>query len=160
MGDAPETSLAPAPVPQSGLPLPRWVLWLALPGAIAPIAIFAFILLTERAHDEARCPFQELSRRTASEGVYVIEEARRCIDEVEERRFMVLRDGQRRLLGERRFAPALFAPEIYSWEVKVSDQGETHVRVVQKEHGEVVFREGTEPERSKERAKQLAEQPR
>lgn len=133
---------------ESGLPLPRWVLFLALPGMLAPIAIFAFILLTETAHDEASCPFQELTRRTASEGVDVIEESRRCIDDVEERRFVVVRDGRRQAIGERRFAPALFAPEVYSWEIKVSEQGETHVRVAQKGHGAVVFREGTESERA------------
>jgi len=136
----------------SGLPLPRWVLWLALPGAIAPIAIFAFILLTEKAHDEASCPFRELTRRTASEGVDVVEESRRCIDDVEERRFVVVRNGQRQPIGERRFAPALFAPDVYSWEIKVSEQGETHVRVAQKGHGAVVFREGTASERAKEKA--------
>ena len=134
-----------------GLPLPRWVLWLALPGAVAPIAIFGFILMTERAHDEASCPFEEVSRRTASPGVDVIEEARRCIAEVEERRFMVERGGERQLLGERRFAPDLFLPDVYSWEIKVSEQGETHVRVVQEGHGTVVFREGSERERAREK---------
>jgi hypothetical protein len=142
--------------PESGLPLPRWVLWLALPGVIAPIAIFAFILLTEKAHDEASCPFGELTRRTASEGVEVIEESRRCIDDVEERRFVVVRNGQRQAIGERRFAPALFAPDVYSWEIKVSEQGETHVRVAQKGHGAVVFREGTERERAEENGRQSA----
>jgi hypothetical protein len=148
---------APDPkAPDSGLPLPRWVLWLALPGAIAPIAIFGFILLTESAHDEASCPFRELTRRTASEDAVVIEESRHCIGDVEERRFVVVRNGQRQVLGERRFAPALFAPEVYSWELKVSEQGETHVRVAQKGHGAVVFREGTADERAKEREKQQA----
>ena len=139
--------------PNGGLPLPRWVLWLALPGALAPIAIFAFILLTESAHDEVSCPFSELSRRTASAGVEVIEESRRCIEDVEERRFVVVRNGERRVLGERRFAPALFAPDVYSWEIKVSEQGETHVRVAQKGHGAVVFREGTESEHASDRAR-------
>ena len=140
----------------SGLPLPRWVLWLAVPGMIAPLLIFGFILFTERAHDEQRCPFGELSRRTASPNVEVIEESRRCIDDVEERRFVVLRDGERRVLGERRFAPDLFSPDIYSWEIKVSDEGETHVRVAQKGHGEVVFREGSARERAKARAAKAA----
>lgn len=142
---------SPTAPPADGLPLPRWVLWLALPGMLAPLAIFAFILLTEKAHDDARCPFVELSRRTASPGVEVIEESRRCIADVEERRFVVVRDGQRQALGERRFAPALFAPDVYSWEIKVSEQGETHVRVAQKGHGEVVFREGTQRERDREK---------
>jgi hypothetical protein len=139
--------------PNDGLPLPRWVLWLALPGMLAPIVIFGFILFTERAHDEASCPFKELTRRTASEGVDVIEEARRCIDDVEERRFVVVRNGQRQALGERRFAPALFSPDVYSWEIKVSEAGETHVRIAQKGHGEVVFREGSERERARETAR-------
>jgi len=141
------------PSSPSGLPLPRWVLWLALPGMIAPVVIFGFILFTERAHDEERCPFRELSRRTASEQVEVIEQARRCIDDVEERRFVVVRGGERRVLGERRFAPALFMPDIYAWEIKVSDEGETHVRVTQKGHGEVIFREGSERERAKAKQK-------
>lgn len=140
----------------SGLPLPRWVLWLALPGVIAPIAILVFIVLTEAAHDDARCPFRELSRRPASPGVEVIEEARRCLDDVEERRFVVVRDGRRQVLGERRFSPDLFSPDIYAWEVKVSEAGETHVRVTQEGHGAVVFREGTERERAKALAKERA----
>jgi hypothetical protein len=133
----------------SGLPLPRWFLWIAIPGAIAPIVIFGFILLTESAHDEDKCPFRELSRRPGGPGGEVIEEGRRCIDDVEERRFVMLRSGERYVLGERRFAPDLFSPDVYSWEVKVSDEGETHVRVAQKGHGEVVFREGSERERKK-----------
>lgn len=139
---------------EQGLPLPRWVLWAALPGVIAPIAIFAWVLLTERAHDEAGCPFKEISRRIASPGATVIEEGRRCIEDVEERRFMIERDGHRQLLGERRFAPALFSPDVYSWEIKVSEQGETHVRVAQRGHGVVVFREGTAGERGKEQARE------
>jgi hypothetical protein len=136
----------------SGLPLPKWFLWIAIPGAIAPIVIFAFILLTESAHDEAKCPFRELSRRPGGQGGEVIEEGRRCIDDVEERRFVMLRSGERYVLGERRFAPDLFSPDVYSWEVKVSEQGETHVRVAQKGHGEVVFREGSVRERKRRAA--------
>lgn len=133
----------------NGLPLPRWFLWIAVPGALAPILIFGFIVLTESAHDEDACPFRELSRRPGAQGAQVIEEGRRCIADVEERRFVVLREGERYVLGERRFAPDLFSPDVYSWEVKVSEQGETHVRVAQKGHGEVVFREGSDKERKR-----------
>lgn len=140
------------PSDDNGLPLPRWFLWIAVPGALAPIVIFGFILLTEAAHDEDKCPFRELSRRPGAAGAEVIEEARQCIDDVEERRFVMLRDGERYVLGQRRFAPDLFSPEIYAWEVKVSEQGETHVRVTQKGHGEVVFREGSDKERERRAA--------
>jgi hypothetical protein len=135
----------------SGLPLPKWVLWLALPGAIAPIGIFAFILFTESAHDPARCPFRDHERRELAPNVFVVEEARRCLDDVEERRFHVERGGRRQLLGERRFAPSAFATGVYSWQAAI-EEGQARVRIEQTNHGVVVFREGTDEERARKQA--------
>lgn len=137
---------------QSDLPLPKWVLWAALPGVLAPIGIFAFIMLTESAHDPERCPFRDHERRELAPGVFVVEEARRCMADVEERRFHVERDGRRQLLGERRFAPSAFEPAVYVWQAAIED-GQVRVKIEQTQHGIVVFREGSAEERARDRAR-------
>lgn len=139
---------APAPT-INNLPFPKWVLWLSLPGIIAPALIFVFILFSERAHDETRCPFREHERRELAAGIAVVEEARNCFRDVEERRFVVHRQGQTQVLGQRRFARAAFAPDVYSWKASLSAEGETHVRVDNRGHGEARFREGTAAEKAK-----------
>ena len=126
--------------------LPRWALWLMLPGMIAPVAVFVFIVVTQRAHDEGDCPYRELSRRDLGAQLSVIEETRNCIGEVEERRFMLARGERRRVLGERRFDRDAFAPARYTWQARVDDKGEVHVEVHNEGHGEVHFREGTAAE--------------
>jgi hypothetical protein len=137
-------STPPDEKPDTGsLPLPKWVLWAAIPGALAPILILVWIVITERAFDESKCPFVEKERRSPIEGAYVVEQARRCIDKVEERRFVLERHGKTQLLGERRFAPDAFAAGRYKWEARVSEQGEIQVRIDNEGHGHVIFRDGT-----------------
>jgi hypothetical protein len=132
-----------------GLPLPRWALWLMLPGIVGPALIFGFILWTESRHDEQSCPFHELSRTALSDGAQVIEEGRRCIADVEERRFRLERAGSTRVLGERRFEPAAFASDRYRWDALVSSEGEVQVTVHNEGHEDVLLREGTAEEREK-----------
>jgi hypothetical protein len=132
-----------------GPPLPRRALWLMLPGILAPIAIFGFILLSETAHDDARCPYRELSRREVAAQVVVVEEVRNCIADVEEHRYTLRRGAHAQLLGERRFARADFAAERYAWSAKVSEQGEVQVVIKNQGHPDLLLREGTAEERAK-----------
>jgi hypothetical protein len=57
------------------------------------VAIFALILRSESAHDEAKCPFARRSQEPLADLV-VIEEARRCVPEAEERRWLIARPGK------------------------------------------------------------------
>ena len=131
-----------------GPPLPRWVLWLMLPGIAAPVLIFAFIMLTESAHDPGRCPYREVERRPVAEGVAVLEEARSCVENIEERRYTIHRGSVSRLLGERRFDKAAFAAG-YRWTAQVSPKGEVQVTVHNPGHDDLLLREGTPEERAK-----------
>ena len=132
-----------------GLPLPKWVLWLMLPGIVTPALIFGFILWSESAHDPQRCPFRELSRTTLVDGADVIEEGRRCIGKIEERRFRLERAGQARILGERRFDADAFAAGHYSWNAVITKEGEVQVTVRNQGHDDLLLREGTAEEHAK-----------
>ncbi|MFI5307770.1 MAG: hypothetical protein ACHQ53_10480 [Polyangiales bacterium] len=132
-----------------GPPLPRWALWLMLPGIIAPLVIFGFIIVTQRAHDEARCPYRELERRQLSTDASVVEETRSCVQGVQERRYSLLRGTERRVLGERRFDAQAFAAGHYRWSAAQTAQGEVQVVVHNDGHEDVLFREGTAEERQK-----------
>jgi len=132
-----------------GLPLPKWALWLMLPGIVGPALIFGFILWTESAHDESRCPFHELSRSTLKDGAEVIEEGRRCVSDVEERRFRLQRAGTTRLLGERRFESAAFGSGKYRWDAVITKEGEVQVTVHNDGHDDLLLREGTAEEHQK-----------
>jgi hypothetical protein len=110
---------------------------------LAPIGIFAFIVLTERAHDESRCPYVERTRLEAGADARVVEETRSCVEGIEERRFVLERGARRQLLGERRLPRGAFEPAAYTVTVTRSPEGEVQVRIRNQGHGEVVFREGT-----------------
>jgi hypothetical protein len=132
-----------------GPPLPRWALWLMLPGIVAPILVFGFILVTQAAHDEARCPFREASRRTLAPGVRIVEEQRSCFGSTEERRYTLLRGQASRLLGERRFDRAAFAADRYRWDAVITKEGEVQVKVHSEGHADLLLREGTAEEHEK-----------
>jgi hypothetical protein len=128
--------------------LPRWVLYLMLPGIALPLLIFAFILIREAAHD-SDCPYALVADKTLGSDIRVLEERRRCLPRVEERRFSLQRGAERRILGERRFAPEAFAEGRYSWSASLSEEGEVQVVVNNADHGELLLREGTAEERAK-----------
>lgn len=122
--------------------LRRYLPLLSLPAIFGPLAVLAFIVISERAHDEDRCEARAVARRPLAPGVVVEEQVRNCIADVREHRFMLYRDGVQRLLGRRRFHESVFEAPGYGWDAGVSDQGEVHVRVWTPGHGRVDFREG------------------
>lgn len=131
----------------SDLPLPRWVLWLMVPGIVAPVVIFGFIVYTQLAHDPDRCPYRERSRKALGPAVTVVEEARSCMPSVAERRFTLLRGAQRQILGERRLRQSAFEAG-YRWNASQGPGGEVKVVIHNDGFGELSFREGTARERA------------
>ena len=126
-----------------GPPLPRWVFWLMVPGMIAPVLIFGFIVFDRSAHDAERCPFQLRARREVAAGVTVIEEARNCVGTIEEHRYSLLRSGQPlRLLGERSFDRQAFGKG-YRVTPELTPQGDVQIIVHNDGHDDLLFREGT-----------------
>jgi hypothetical protein len=128
--------------------LPRWALYLLLPGLFGPLLILGFIFVSELAHDESRCPYERVQVRQLTAAVAVREDRRSCVWGIAEHRFSVLRGTEQRSLGRRRFAQRAFAPENYRWEAKLSAQDEVQVTVHNRGHVDASFREGTSAERS------------
>jgi hypothetical protein len=85
---------------------------------VTVLVIFALIVRTERAHDEARCVFAQHSQRTLGE-TRVTEDVRRCLPELEERRYLVARkSGAPFELARKRLPQALFASDRYRWTLR------------------------------------------
>ena len=122
--------------------LPRWAIIAMIPGVAAPLVILGFILRMEYAHDEERCPFTPVATRALDADVAVREEARGCLPDVEERRYLVVRGRRSELIGSRRFAPAAFGAG-YAWRAEVSEGGEVSVYITNPGHPERMYREGT-----------------
>jgi hypothetical protein len=130
-------------------PIPRWLVWVLIPGVAGPVLILAFIFVSELAHDEARCPYTHTSTKPLNSEVSVREDARSCLPGVQERRFTAVRGAQEHVLGRRRFASTAFAPDHYQWRAELSPQGEVRVTVDNAGHAQAVFREGTPDERAR-----------
>jgi hypothetical protein len=82
------------------------------------LAIFVLIVRTERAHDESRCAFAPHSERLL-DGVRVLEDARSCLPELEERRYQVERAPAPRFeLARKRLSRAQFAADRYRWTLR------------------------------------------
>lgn len=125
----------------------RLLPWVALPAALGPLGIFAFILTSEVAHDEDDCPPERVSIRKLPDGSHIEEQARNCVGDIHERRFLLHRDGETQLLGRRRFEASAFREaDGYGWDAGVSDAGEVQMYVTTPGHGGVAFREGTPEE--------------
>ena len=71
--------------------LPILVILGATPAVIA-IGIFAFVMRMGCAHDETRCPFVDAETRPLDAHASVLEQSRHCLPEVEEHRWLVVRD--------------------------------------------------------------------
>lgn len=92
--------------------------------ATAPIAFIVVSMLimarSELAFDDARCPFQPGEERIVNQQVTVREEARTCLEGVEEHRWILLRKGQEpREIARRRLDASYFAD--YSWSAMEED---------------------------------------
>jgi hypothetical protein len=129
-------------------PLPRWLLYVLIPGFAGPVLILGFIFVSEFAHDEARCPYTQASIKALNAEISVREDARSCLPGIEEHRFTAVRGRDERVLGRRRFSSTAFARDHYSWRAELSPQGEVRVTVDNEGHTQGVFREGTPEERA------------
>ena len=127
--------------------LPRWVVYVAVPGLLGPVLILAFIFVSELAHDEGRCPYERASVQVINAAVSVQEDRRRCMPGVEEHRYTMLRGGQVRVLGRRRFPPQAFAAGAYRWTASLNAKGQVLVVVHNAGHEEGRLREGGPGER-------------
>jgi hypothetical protein len=85
---------------------------------LAVLVVFGLIIRTERAHDEALCKFEALSQRSLGT-LEVREERRRCLPEIEERRYL-LKHGAKPAyeLARKRLPPAQFGVDRYTWTVR------------------------------------------
>jgi len=111
----------------------------ALPGVFS-IFIMFFIARYSILHDEGRCPYVHVETRDVGAGLRVREESRRCIDEVEEHRWLVERGtAPPRELGRY----PLEAEQIeqgFPWRATVEDQ-RVVITILNEGRGELVLRE-------------------
>lgn len=145
MNDAASTDKTTGPTekPETAKKSPWWLPIVVVVGA-AP-AVFAlyilfFITRYSMAHDESRCPYAHVETRDVGAGLRVREESRRCIDEVEEHRWLV----------ERGTAPPnelgrypLEADQIaqgFPW-TAVVQEGRVVITIENQGRGEIVLRE-------------------
>ena len=128
--------------------LPRWALYLAVPGLVGPLLILGFIFVSETAHNESRCPYEPVEVRPLSAALSVREDRRNCLGSIEERRFTAVRGANERILGRRRFDRQAFG-QGYDWTASVSPEGEVKVTVHNPNHTEATFREGTPADEAK-----------
>lgn len=106
--------------------------------AVFAIGIFAFVLYTGWAHDESRCPFQDAETRTLDAHASVLEQSRRCIEQVEEHRWLVVRDGAPGVeLGR---LPQERVGEPVPWEARLED-GRVVIDVTNEPRGVFTLRE-------------------
>jgi hypothetical protein len=127
--------------------LPRWLVFVMVPGLLGPLLILGFIFVSELAHDEARCPYQHVSIRKLADAIAVREDRRSCLWDVEERRFTVIRGANERAIGRRRFRGEAFAAGQYHWEAELGAEDQVRVSVHNEGHADAAFREGTAAER-------------
>lgn len=108
--------------------------------AVFALYILYFITRYSMAHDEGRCPYEHVETRPVAAGVRVREESRRCIDEVEEHRWLVER-GTAPLDELGRYP--LEADQIslgFPWVAAIED-GRVVITVQNQGRGEIVLRE-------------------
>jgi hypothetical protein len=89
---------------------------------VAVLAVLMFIVRSESAHDEISCPFARRSERTL-EGALVVEEARSCLPEAEERRWLVSRGGGKPLeFARKRLPKERFSDDRALWVLSLDDK--------------------------------------
>jgi hypothetical protein len=89
---------------------------------VTMLVIFGLIVRSESAHDESSCPFKKLSERSVGQA-RVMEEARSCLPQVEERRWLLERPGSPAFeFARKRLDKARFAPEHFQWKLEEDAQ--------------------------------------
>jgi len=108
----------------------RWVaVAVAAPLITLIVLIMYFVIQTELAHDDAVCPFEQVSSRALDDGTVIHEEMRRCQEDVEEHRWLMSRAGaEARELGRRRLPTHRFEERVYHWSADIGERG-PHVHV-------------------------------
>lgn len=85
--------------------------------AVLVLVVFALVVRSESAHDEASCPFALVGERAVGEAM-VIEEARSCVPEAEEHRWLLRRPGQTTVeLGRKRLPRERFDKSRTQWKL-------------------------------------------
>jgi hypothetical protein len=108
--------------------------------AVLVIGIFVWILRTGFAHDESRCPFHDVETRELDPHARVLEQARRCIEQVEEHRWMLVRDAlPPRELGRMPLEQERIG-EGFPWQARLED-GRVVVDVTNEPRGVFTLRE-------------------
>lgn len=121
-------------------PFPRWLVALGVLPAFLAIGILVFIARFSIAHDESRCPYHEVETREVGAGIRIREDARRCIPEVEEHRWVAIREGRPELeLGRFPLEQAQIERG-FPWAATI-EEGRAIVTVQNEGEGELVFRE-------------------
>lgn len=116
----------------------------ALPAVFA-VGILGFITWYSMAHNEANCPYSHVVTRPVGDGASVREESRRCIDAVEEHRWIVERGtAEPRELGRYPLEAAQIERG-FPWTADIED-GRVVIRIENEGRGEFVLREPTEDE--------------
>lgn len=93
------------------------------------VTIFALVIRSESAHDEASCPFQELSERKLKSAT-IREQKRSCVPESEEHRWLISRDGKPEMeLGRKRLPKERFDPTRAKWTLSQDEANEVILRI-------------------------------
>jgi hypothetical protein len=111
----------------------------ALPGVLS-VFIMIFIARYSILHDEERCPYAHVETRDVGSGVRVREESRRCMDEVEEHRWLVERGTAPPLELGRYPLEAEQIPRGFPWRAEVEEQ-RVVITITNEGRGELVLRE-------------------
>lgn len=93
------------------------------------LTVFALIVRSESAHDEAKCPFVPVGERPF-EGGKMVEQQRSCLEGLTERRYLLERTGQAGFeLARRRLASERLDPQRYHWNVSLDAQKRVVLKV-------------------------------
>jgi hypothetical protein len=108
--------------------------------AVFSLYILYFITDYSMAHDEGRCPYAHVETRDVGAGVRVREESRRCIDEVEEHRWLVERGTAPPNELGRYPLEAAQIEQGFPWQAEIED-ARVVITIQNQGRGELVLRE-------------------
>lgn len=108
--------------------------------AVFSLYILYFITNYSMAHDEERCPYAHVETRDVAAGVRVREESRRCIDEVEEHRWLVERGTAPPNELGRYPLEAAQVEQGFPWQARIED-ARVVITIENQGRGEIVLRE-------------------